>query len=343
MCAFHHDQSQLVWHYTTLDVLQQILQGGYLLASEVSYQNDPSEPETAEEIIQTALSIMAGEQRTGPFARRAMEWLCLWNSKNGFLMGQTGKLVHSSRFILCASTDGDSLYAWRTYSGTSNQGCAIGLDLRVPLGLVSPHTDQGPAAVSPWVAVMYDEKQRLDFALSKLREVSEVWMAEARRDVVAAREQEKLGVAETEVDREQHSFPVLLNELPAAISQITAVAKHLSFADERESRITVSDAAHGVVFTGGANGPRPRVRITTVDAWGDVVVAPFQRLPIRSVILAPTASGEAERTTMWLLHANGYPLDPVAEIDESGPEPVLRWDSSQTVSIRRSKHPFRSV
>ena len=42
---------RLVWQDTTLDTLQLISQGRTLSATEVSYQNDPREPQTAIDLI----------------------------------------------------------------------------------------------------------------------------------------------------------------------------------------------------------------------------------------------------------------------------------------------------
>lgn len=56
---FEHVRARnLVWHYTTLEALQSILATNTLLATEVSYQNDPREPDTGVELVVEALSLL---------------------------------------------------------------------------------------------------------------------------------------------------------------------------------------------------------------------------------------------------------------------------------------------
>lgn len=334
---------KLVWHYTTLESLQLILQSGALLATEVSYQNDPREPETAVEAIEEALHELGKDAIYASFSRDALYWNRQLRENAGFLGGRVGELVNSSRFIFCASTDPDSLYAWRTYSAASRTGCAIGLDPDWPLGMIGDSAEGRSVNIAQWSEVIYDSTRLLQFSIDRLRAVGDAWNRESLRDDEWVAEQEAKGIPDHLVERNSYPFGILVLDLPKALAEITAVAKHGSFQDERETRVTVSDAAFGVVFTPGANGPRPRVRLAASPQWGDVMGAPTGRLPIRALVLAPDAGREALVTAQWLLYANKYPLDPLPEIDEDGPEPVMYFDDSQTVGIFRSAHPYRRV
>ncbi|WP_165971298.1 hypothetical protein [Microbacterium oleivorans] len=333
----------LVWHYTTLDSLQLILESGSLMATEVSYQNDPREPETANEVIHEALQTLQGEKRYAAFATDAIRWRKQEHDSNGFIMGDaTGALINGSRFIFCASVDPDNLYAWRTYAAGSQVGCAIGLDPLVPLGVVSD-TDQADVPMTSWRPVIYGEDELLAYATDRLRAVGDVWNAADAEDQVHVRRQVAAGVPHADAASDPTSFAVLVTDLASAASEVTAVAKHASFRDERETRLTVPDASFAVTFSPGRSGPRPRIRLGTAARWGQVVSTDRAPLPIRAITIAPNASRDAARTAQWLLLANGYPLDPVAVFDEDADQPTMRWDSTPVIKFFTSTHPYRDV
>lgn len=319
--ATRMSEASLVWHYTTLEILQMILESGTLLATEVGYQNDSREPETANEAIGEALQSLLHDALYERFARSALAWLRTYRNSFGFLGENVGSLVSDSRFIFCASTDPDNLYAWRTYAGGSRTGCAIGLDPETPLSLIAS-SPQSPT-ISGWTKVIYEREDLLRFAVEKLRHLGDAWNS----DMAAY----------------DDGSGVLISDLAATRAEIAAVAKHGSFRDERETRLTVSDASGAVVFTSGASGPRPRVRLAAAEKWGGSTAEPQARLPIRAVILAPDAREQAVTTAQWLLYANGYPLDPEYDVDEAGAEPVLYKNHANVVTITRSKHPYRQV
>lgn len=329
----------LVWHYTTLEALQLILASNTLLATEVSYQNDQREPETAREAIQKGLRQLSKDPTYRDFAHGALRWDRLEREQHGFIRGRSGALLSSSRFIFCASTDPDNLYAWRTYSGGSQTGCAIGLDPDAPLGVIGNKAEDRSVSLARWSDVIYNRRHLLEFSVTKLKAVGDLWNAKNVADVSEQEEEANAG-PNRDTDR---AFAVLLIEYPEAVAEITAVAKHRSFRDEHETRITLSGVASGVTFTTGSHGPRPRVRLTTAKQWGQVRKEQSDRLPIRAIVLAPNARPEAERTVDWLLHGHGYPIDPKAVVDDEGPTPMLHFDGNHTIHIARSKHPFQDV
>lgn len=334
---------ELAWHYTTLESLQLILESRSLLATEVSYQNDPREPETANDAIRSALRQIADDPEYTSFAKSAELWHEDWFRRNGFIAGKSGELIGTSRFIFCASSDPDNLYAWRTYAAGSRTGCAIGLDPLVPLGFVTRSRTQSYGESTQWKSVVYDETELVLKAVELLTKVGDRWNSENDADMRDVRDQEARGVPSEELQSPDNAFGVLITDFSKVTSEITAIAKHGSFKDELEMRVTISGAESGVVFSPGASGPRPRVRLATASSWGQALESAQSRLPIRAVVLAPSATREAATTAQWLLYANGYPLDPVFTIDESGKEPVMYDDSSETVELAQSEHPYRDV
>jgi hypothetical protein len=335
--------SGLVWHYTTLETLQYILESGALLATEVSYQNDPREPDTGRDAVRAALEQLRSYPVYEVFSREALRWHKEWDDHFGFIGGRSGELVGRSRFIFCASSDPDNLYAWRTYAGAGRTGCVIGLDPAKPLGLLDERGSATSVELSQWSDVIYEPDELLRFSIGKLKAVGDAWNAERQHDMADVQAQEARGISNERLQNPDTAFVVLLKDFARATAEITAVGKHQSFRDEHETRITVSGTNSGIVFSPGVDGPRPRVRLVTSSRWGEVLKTAASPLPIRALILAPDARTNALTTAQWLLHANGYPLDPVFGIDESGPIPYLSADSTGTVDIYRSSHPYRNV
>jgi len=333
----------LVWHYTTLETLQYILESGALLATEVSYQNDPREPDTGSNAVRAALNQLRLNSAYEAFSREALRWHKEWDNHFGFIGGRSGELVGRSRFIFCASSDPDNLYAWRTYAAGSRTGCAIGFDPTRPLGLVDEQGSASSVELSQWSDVIYEPDELLQLSIGKLKTVGDAWNAERQQDMADVEAQEAQGISNEMLQNPDAAFAVLLTDFAKATAEITAVGKHQSFRDEHETRITISGTSSGIVFSPGVDGPRPRVRIATNSRWGEVIKTAASPLPIRALVLAPDARTDALTTAQWLLHANGYPLDPVTTIDERGPEPYLFADSTRTVDIYRSSHPYRNV
>lgn len=334
-------ERELVWHYTTLDVLQQILESKTFLATEVSYQNDPREPETAEDAVDRALDELESDDDYRSFVREAKSWLADWRRRNGFIFGRLGELVNDARFILCASTDPDNMYAWRTYGAGTRLGCAIGLDPQVALGVVGDPSQSSATSVSPWNEVRYDGQDLHEYSFSLMKCVGEAWNESKAHDLELIRIAQDDGTDPQREHDPNFAFRILLEDFAQARSHISAVAKHASFRDERESRVTVSDVDSGLFFTPGSDGPRPRVRLGTAAGSDAVMASAEQQLPIRAIVLSPSSSRQAVTTVNWLLYANGYPLDPEFEVADEGATACR--DSSRVVEVHRSAHPYRDV
>lgn len=333
----------LVWHYTTLESLQLILQENTLLATEVSYQNDRREPQTADRAIRKALKKLGEDPAYSQFVKEAIRWDRLERENDHFMQGRSSALLAKSRFIFCASSEPDNLYAWRTYAAGSRTGCAIGLDPTEPLGVIGKASSPRPVDIARWSDVIYNSSHLLRLSMAKLRAVGDTWNDEHERSIARTRAQEKAGVPQSEIDSSDQAFGVLLTEYPAAVAEITAVAKHGSFQDEKETRITLSGNAADITFTPGSNGPRPRVKLVATSEWGQVRKTTTAPLPIRAIVLAPNAAEEARTTVDWLLLGHGYPIEREAVIFDHGPIPSMHFDSSKMIEIFRSKHPYQDV
>lgn len=125
--------SNLVWHYTNLSTLINILDSHTLYATEVSFLNDIRETSAADELFEGALArlIENGKRNAQSFAASLKTLL---NFELEMLeIYQQFEELEFSRFVLCASDLSDNLYAWRTYASKGDVPCAIGLDRSVAL------------------------------------------------------------------------------------------------------------------------------------------------------------------------------------------------------------------
>ena len=116
--------------------------------------------------------------------------------------------------------------------------------------------------------MIYEPSEVLGFATEKLRTVGDAWNLESSKDSDDVASQERQGARKHEIVHGDNAFGALLSDFSTATAEITAVDKHASFADERETRLTASASPHAVGFSPGANGPRPRVRVASSKYWG---------------------------------------------------------------------------
>ena len=324
-------KGELVWHYTTLDTLALILQGNSLLATEVSFQNDIRETLTADAAFKEELEALTSKALYSAFARRALGFLAdeiWWDSSFG---EPSKELMHDARFIVCASNDPDSLYAWRTYS-SGGIGCAIGLDPKVPLGIVDPDSNPSPRRVRHWRHVVYQPSKVREAAERVLLRLADQWNSGTARDAVE--------------EGRDDAFSLLVTHLPEARADVRSRAKDPAFSDEHEQRVTVeSFSRKALLTTPSSMGPRPHIRLVTspTGKWGAAVddssVAP--KLPIRAVRLGPDAPQSAIAATQWLLLANEYEIDP-EYVDDGSSAPPMRQTWQNTVVLDSSEHPYRS-
>lgn len=326
-----HTPGTLVWHYTSLDTLALILRSNALLATEVGFQNDIRETETADEAFTAALEELKRDAKYGLFASHALQMLGDLSSGRVRRPSRERDLLEDARFILCASDDPDSLYAWRTYA-SGGIGCAIGLDPEIPLGVVDPR--EGTHRMRHWRKVRYKPEEIRDIALTVLSSLGHQWNIANARDA--------------HLESSGEAFLLLLRQLTVARSHVRAYAKDASFEDEHEQRITLETVSlDAVLFTPSSMGPRPHVQIVGSEGHRFGIsyrsAAAAKKLPIRAVRLGPGAPDSAVTSAEWLLVANGYGLDPIHVVEQDDDGDFHDWeDWTSTVVIDRSSHPYRS-
>lgn len=238
---------ELVWHYTTLDTLGLILQSNALLATEVSFQNDIRETSTADLAFRAALEELTLEREYASFAREALRFLDDEDKWQPFTGTVSHELTRNARFILCASDDPDSLYAWRTYA-SGGIGCAIGLDPDVRLGVVDPEPNPVARSVRHWRQVVYQPAQTRRAAMRPLERLGDQWLKTRHADP------SELGA--------DSAFGLMFHYLTEARSDVRSRAKDPAFSDAHEQRVTVEHVSHRALLTTPSKmGPRPHVRL----------------------------------------------------------------------------------
>lgn len=323
---------ELVWHYTTLDTLALILQGNSLLATEVSFQNDIRETLTADAAFEEALEALQADPTYELFARQALRFLREEPHWDPWSDLPSRQLVHEARFILCASDDPDSLYAWRTYS-SGGIGCAIGLDPKVALGIVDSDSNPSPRSIRHWRPVVYQPGRVRQAAERPLKRLGDLWNAAHARDTAAE-------------EGRSEAFGLIVADLADARADVRSRAKDPAFSDEHEQRVTVETFSRKALLTTPSSmGPRPHVRLVTspTGKWGATVdfAAAAPKLPIRAVRLGPDAPESATTAVQWLLLASDYEIDP-GYVDDGTTPPSMQPTWENTIVFARSEHPYRS-
>lgn len=316
----------LLWHYTSLGVLQKILESGCFLATDVEFQNDINETRTADSVFEEALRRFEGESAEAKrWVSGVRSYLAAFDGR--FPEMETEGLVSGARFILCASEEPDLLYAWRTYGSKDEIGCAVGIDPTVGLRV----RGGAETKVSGWQQAIYDPEELVSLAVDELRRV---WDESAEYRPEA----EQIGI-------DLSYIHIMINvEIVEMREMLRARGKDPSFRDEREHRVTVTDMqnASEVVITPSQMGPRPHLPLVPEEAGGE-------RLPIRAIRLGPDAPQSAIKAVKWLLYANGYPIDrsyePVEYVSEDANASIddYQEDWSSTIMIDQSSLPYRNA
>lgn len=325
----------LVWHYTSLGVLQRILENGSFYATEVNFQNDITETQTADDAFAAALAELEAIEEHAAYVRSIRGMFKIWDGEpdtfTSVYSARRDNLTNDARFIFCASQEPDHLYAWRTYGSKTDIGCAIGI---LPSARFDVAGGGSQARVAKWQKVIYDRDALVELAKDRILKKKAVWEGERERG-----------------PGHEGMYPLYL-DIEFVRTLLRARGKDASFVDEHEQRITVVDARDDtkIVTTTSAMGPRPHVELVPrIREKDDADVT----LPIRAIRLGPDAPQSAVKATEWLLHANGYPLDPVAELSYPGlgeGEPIDQDtividepDWGPVVLVDRSRLPYRNA
>ena len=108
--------TQTLFHYTSLQAIEQIVPTAKLRASEVHYLNDASEIQLATEVYKRSLAKVANaEIETSEIRRQLLGWLDE-RVANGYWL-----------FVVCFTEQGDLLSQWRGYT-PHGQGVSLGFE-----------------------------------------------------------------------------------------------------------------------------------------------------------------------------------------------------------------------
>jgi hypothetical protein len=151
------------------------------------------------------------------------------------------RLLEGSRFLLCGSDDGDSMYCWRTYGAIGSVGCAIGLDPAIRLGIKESSGKYGAS----WQAVSYSSEELEEQVDMLIDEIVDEYQ-------------------QSGTDTDAPNFGELIVGYARIRTLILSIAKSPSYADEKESRITVTNRRPLQSSSALANRDLVRVAITTL-------------------------------------------------------------------------------
>jgi len=291
--------SKIVWHYTDLAGLLGVLSTDTLWASGSGLLNDVEEFKHGAKVVRDAFELAKATMT--PAQRDFVE--------RKLLVAEESYLAEPS-FVLCASTDGDSLSQWRGYSRGS--GYAIGLRTSDRLDLLEIEGAREAENsewqfVSPWRKVLYQAPQKASLAAEFISR-----LADLGNSPPSERWNEALVTA--------YAAPAY----GAAISRM----KHPGFKDEREVRLVAGAAAaeRFYHFRAGAYGPTPYVKLTgsptplSVSGYVDYAQSQVEKLPIEEIRIGPT---------------------PHADAAEEGLRSALTRYGYKHVRVERSDLPFR--
>lgn len=280
--------STTVWHYTNTAGLIGILNSSTLHATSSSSLNDLSE-------MNYGLGLITEYVKHKP--ERERYWLL-------GLVEEARKTVEEGRFfVVCGSTNPDSLNLWRNYSG--GQGYAIGILPSHVWGPVFDHplapkrpTD-GHAAIRSWLPVVYGINEQPEMIRTTITGLLV--------------EFEKFGPEPELVDGE---LPV---QYLAAIILLAARLKHEAFATEQEVRMLFEPDAqkHPIQFRPGGAGITAFVEVAPMydlddshlDDRTDIFRAKLSPLPLFRVRCSPSSESDRERrekAVERLLREKGY-------------------------------------
>jgi hypothetical protein len=263
-------QQAAVWHYTDGGGLRGILHGGSLRATSVLMLNDSVEFRHGAELITSAWEEVSGE-----YARSGQ--------MSDLLANAAEVLPLQSTYVVCASSDGNSLSQFRAYGSY-----AIGINPEVPLRARLPDRDHDDTGVEPiyadaafedgWRPVVYstaDKRQHVVRLFEALDRLCGEWPADPDG-----------------IGRASALAQVWYN-------QSVAYMKHEAFRDEREVRLTgnLPTNSSGVHLRAGRLGIASYVEVEAIPllAQSGHAKAPVAEVRIGPGLIDPLAAKAGTR------------------------------------------------
>ena len=297
-------KNNLIWHYTSPEGLNGILNGHILWATSATFMNDFHE-------------LHSGIRALRSYVKRVKHFLT--DSEHHLIQTRIEEAVVEAHYvyILSGSLDGDSLTMWRNY-GKHTVSYSIGLDRSVPLiplqnanagYLAADQTHLSNTTLSRQMLIVADPN---DPVADCLEGNSTQWLPVAYK---GKKRKEIVERAYGEVLRERNPRVPEVNWLSNLL-----LVKAPGFRDELEERITYSLIAPERKFLSYRSTPwgiAPYAKLTaahqqyvhgsTFGGSGDDFAHEASPLPIRHIRIGPTPYRKAARRALeQILHHNGY-------------------------------------
>jgi len=208
---------KLLWHYTSMPVLQKVIEEAQLHATNIRYMNDAGEFKDARGLLTSCIqSVRVATDSRGETWHRAL-WRTIWDN----LLSWGGIEYPPEVYVTCFSGVANQLSQWRAYC-RPGPGVAIGFDAEVLIRAID---------TSEWRLV------RCQYP-SPLRQRQEI--EEMLSGLVDARQGElyQRGVAEGP-EREAVVIDIA-RDVWARFEEIAVRNKHMGFAEEQEYRLVAS-------------------------------------------------------------------------------------------------------
>lgn len=282
----------ILWHYTTVAAMQQILDSGRVWATDAQFMNDSTEFVYGRDLLFGEVKDFLADPPGG------------YGSENLELIGRAIERIRMDKdgwrvFLACFCEDGDLLSQWRGY-GIGAIPVALGFDLTR-----FTQADQGAALDECGKIRQVMRLQRARYTADEQRElvrrVLDVWR-QARTDFCNAA---PYG------DSEEPNLAMLA--LEALLENLIVQFKHASFAEEREWRLTcnlyevVDDVMDQVRHVAAYFGPKPYIRLDLSETKRIEGVDVRYELPLRAVRIGPTPHADiAAQAVKGFLRAKDY-------------------------------------
>jgi len=315
----HQPIPEKLWHYTSVQGFQGIVESGSIYATDVRFLNDTEEfihiRKLADDLVENAPEI-------GEFQyplRFNLKWVVKAIFGSDFLNPNSAQI-----FVASFTTSEDDLSQWRGYShGT--YGVSISFDLRT----FRPPLDSGSAVTfAPCIYDDGEKKKIIQHALDYFVRESQTSWVNALRDFL----KDVTGKARPSFDQitaftnsvfgsEEFKAQQMVGLIEARkrILRLAGLLKHRAFHHEREWRLVLpispvkdkTNLIHPIRFRPSAVlVPYIAFPLGVVPSSSDPAALPTAVLPINDVILGPGTRKDAESAAQAFLKSNSINVAP---------------------------------
>jgi len=284
-----------LWHYTSYQGFQGIVESKTIWATDLRYLNDTQEFIHARELAEKRADQIAASWGAVSEVKEMVK-------KAINAVFNTGPLHPERSQVMVASFSHarDQLSQWRGYSGGSS-GVSISFDL----SRVRPSYEIGTAAVfAPCVYNLSDKNALLECALSHMFDVVFEWARDDQKAIQANPELIPPDVKSPSFDRRLKQARIDFNY---SLARLCPLLKDSSFSEEREWRLVLlaSTDAH---LKDQVNYRATRDSLIPYTAYP--LGEPDQPIPVNGLILGPGSHPKAKEATAAFLRANKVSVVP---------------------------------